>query len=170
MNFTRSTRSLLLLVTVIVTTIGSTGCFEDREVQEPDADVLSLSEDSTEASAEPTPDIHSPGELCEELIRVSCKRLFECLTDYERSKKGVDVSEQRCVDTLLGRGACSTEQSAACPRGTFFDPWVAQRCVEAQNALTCSQARAGEDADSVSCTQYCKLVSKNEETSSNPRP
>jgi hypothetical protein len=89
----------------------------------------------------------TPTELCQDVARTECHRIFYCTTEAERTAKGLPagINELTCVAVLAGpmQLACETATADRICAGTqTYTASDAQTCIRQANAASCDAIKA----------------------------
>ena len=100
----------------------------------------------------------TPDEACSEVAVVTCAKVFECVSEAERTAAGFS-SESGCVTKIKNDAGCAekTEENA-CEGSLVFDGSAAEDCIEQAEAASCGQWKdnaADVDKIAPACNNVC---------------
>jgi hypothetical protein len=101
----------------------------------------------------------SPREACEDLVGVTCGKLYECLTETERATAGLPPNEAGCITEFEQTYGCANQTAdTVCEPGETYHAARASACVDQIDALSCAAARGGSlEAQAPACSEVCTV-------------
>ena len=104
-------------------------------------------------------DTASPREACEDASRVTCSKLYECLTESERMAAMLPATEAECVTSYNTMFDCASQTAeTACDAGETYHADKASQCVDQIDGLSCETVRTGDiDAAAPACNEVCTM-------------
>ena len=98
-----------------------------------------------------------PEAACNELVEVTCAKVYECLSSAELQTAGYPPGEPACVSQFkVQLGCAEATVDNACDGNETYHPEEVDDCVDQNAGLSCQQVRDGT-GETPACDRICTV-------------